>query len=128
MIVIEPVPRYGSAQNPAYKPTHSPLCRLTKAVKLPKIDLLIHPLERFVMSRTDPRSHSLVCSSCGQPFLLSETDAPPFCSQRCKMIDLGRWLDEEVEVPHEGGPRPGDVVEGENQSESQSPYDSDRTN
>jgi endogenous inhibitor of DNA gyrase (YacG/DUF329 family) len=23
----------------------------------------------------------------------------PFCSERCKMIDLGRWLDEEYTVP-----------------------------
>ncbi|WP_145422496.1 DNA gyrase inhibitor YacG [Planctomycetes bacterium K23_9] len=47
------------------------------------------------------------CSTCGLDFLLDETEAPPFCSQRCRMIDLGRWLDEEIGVPHEGGPEPG---------------------
>ena len=45
----------------------------------------------------------MVCSTCGKDFLLDETEAPPFCSQRCRMIDLGRWLDEEIGVPHEGG-------------------------
>jgi endogenous inhibitor of DNA gyrase (YacG/DUF329 family) len=25
----------------------------------------------------------------------------PFCSLRCKQIDLGRWLDECYSVPHE---------------------------
>jgi endogenous inhibitor of DNA gyrase (YacG/DUF329 family) len=25
----------------------------------------------------------------------------PFCSQRCKMADLGRWLGEEYRVPAE---------------------------
>ncbi len=27
------------------------------------------------------------------------------------MIDLGRWLDEEIKVPHEGGPTKGEAVE-----------------
>jgi len=35
-----------------------------------------------------------------------EPDGPcfPFCSRRCKLIDLGRWLDERhrIEVPAEG--------------------------
>jgi endogenous inhibitor of DNA gyrase (YacG/DUF329 family) len=31
----------------------------------------------------------------------------PFCSERCKLADLGRWLGEEYRVPdHE--PPPGD--------------------
>jgi endogenous inhibitor of DNA gyrase (YacG/DUF329 family) len=25
----------------------------------------------------------------------------PFCSERCHLIDLGRWLDEEYRVPEE---------------------------
>jgi endogenous inhibitor of DNA gyrase (YacG/DUF329 family) len=45
----------------------------------------------------------MVCSICGSPFLISESNAPPFCSERCKLIDLGRWLDEEITMPHEGG-------------------------
>jgi endogenous inhibitor of DNA gyrase (YacG/DUF329 family) len=34
----------------------------------------------------------------------SPSDWPyfPFCSQRCKTIDLGRWLDERYRVPGEG--------------------------
>jgi len=53
----------------------------------------------------------LICSTCGSSFRLDETDAPPFCSERCKLIDLGRWLDEEIAVPHEGGPERGEAVE-----------------
>ena len=45
----------------------------------------------------------MTCSTCGRAFLLDETPTPPFCSQRCQMIDLGRWLDEEIGMPHEGG-------------------------
>lgn len=28
----------------------------------------------------------------------------PFCSERCKLIDLGRWLDEGYALPHEADP------------------------
>ena len=34
--------------------------------------------------------------------------AYPFCSDRCKLLDLGKWLGEEYRVP---GPRAGDGVE-----------------
>jgi len=33
---------------------------------------------------------------------LDETATPPFCSERCQLIDLGHWLDEEIGVPFEG--------------------------
>jgi hypothetical protein len=42
---------------------------------------------------------------------MDETTSPPFCSERCKLIDLGRWLDEDVSVPHEGGPSEGEAIE-----------------
>jgi endogenous inhibitor of DNA gyrase (YacG/DUF329 family) len=41
---------------------------------------------------------ALKCPVCGKP---SEFDAPPlgpFCSTRCKMVDLGKWLGEEYRV------------------------------
>ncbi|MEO1614609.1 MAG: DNA gyrase inhibitor YacG [Planctomycetota bacterium] len=41
------------------------------------------------------------CPTCGKRFIMDETDAPPFCCQRCKLIDLGRWLDEEIGIPED---------------------------
>ncbi len=36
------------------------------------------------------------CPICGRVFEPESADsAMPFCSNRCKMIDLGRWLNEE---------------------------------
>lgn len=43
-----------------------------------------------------------VCPTCGQKYLPDESESLPFCSQRCQLVDLGRWLDEEIGVPHEG--------------------------
>lgn len=40
------------------------------------------------------------CPVCGRP---APTDGParPFCSVRCKMVDLGRWFTESYRVPGE---------------------------
>ncbi len=51
------------------------------------------------------------CPYCGQDARL-EPDNPwrPFCSERCKMVDLGHWLQEDYAIPAEapdddlGGP------------------------
>jgi uncharacterized protein len=46
------------------------------------------------------------CPICEKEFRPEETDAPPFCSRRCGLIDLGRWLDEKYGMPIE--PEEGD--------------------
>jgi uncharacterized protein len=40
------------------------------------------------------------CPICSRPFDLEQSPAPPFCSDRCRQIDLQRWLDEKNSVPH----------------------------
>jgi len=32
----------------------------------------------------------------------------PFCSKRCKLIDLGSWIDERYVIPDEKGNQPSD--------------------
>lgn len=44
----------------------------------------------------------MTCPTCGRKFLSDESPTPPFCTTRCQMIDLGRWFNEEISVPHEG--------------------------
>ena len=38
------------------------------------------------------------CPICGKGFDTLTTVAMPFCSPRCRKIDLGRWLDERYGV------------------------------
>lgn len=40
------------------------------------------------------------CLTCRQP-LPAEAPHRPFCSVRCKLVDLGRWLNDEYKVPGE---------------------------
>lgn len=51
------------------------------------------------------------CPVCGKP---AEAAHRPFCSDRCRKVDLNRWLSEAYRIPvAERGPN------GENQSESE---------
>ncbi|HET8540429.1 MAG TPA: DNA gyrase inhibitor YacG [Anaeromyxobacter sp.] len=46
------------------------------------------------------------CAICGRPVApRSENRAFPLCSDRCRLVDLARWLGEEYRIP---GGRPGD--------------------
>lgn len=40
------------------------------------------------------------CPLCKKDFDPEKSDAKPFCSDRCRTIDLGRWLGEEYSLPH----------------------------
>lgn len=51
-----------------------------------------------------PTNKQLTCPTCATTFDLGETKTPPFCCERCQLIDLGRWFDEEHGLPYEGDP------------------------
>ncbi|MGH9905711.1 MAG: DNA gyrase inhibitor YacG [Pyrinomonadaceae bacterium] len=39
------------------------------------------------------------CPTCDKPVEWKDNPFRPFCSERCKMVDLGRWVNEEYRVP-----------------------------
>ena len=46
------------------------------------------------------------CPHCRKETEWSGNEFRPFCSERCKMIDLGAWANEDFRIP--GGPPPSD--------------------
>jgi hypothetical protein len=44
------------------------------------------------------------CSTCKRAVQRDANKFYPFCSERCQMADLGRWLLEEYRVPDESTP------------------------
>ncbi len=47
------------------------------------------------------------CPTCGKPVTWTdESTWRPFCGRRCKLIDLGEWLDEGRRIPGEDGEAP----------------------
>ena len=57
------------------------------------------------------------CPGCGKAVAPKrENMAFPFCSDRCRLLDLGKWLGEECRIP---GGRPGDGAVQDGQTDPQ---------
>jgi endogenous inhibitor of DNA gyrase (YacG/DUF329 family) len=41
------------------------------------------------------------CPICGKPIAWKDNPFRPFCSERCQLVDLGRWVNGEYSVPGE---------------------------
>ncbi|MDR9405629.1 MAG: DNA gyrase inhibitor YacG [Spiribacter sp.] len=55
------------------------------------------------------------CPQCGESVPWSEASPfRPFCSKRCRLIDLGEWIDERNAIPGEPVPWP----DGDDQPDS----------
>ena len=54
-----------------------------------------------------------VCPICGKP---AARPHAPFCSARCKRVDLNRWLGEVYVVPGADGPANGDEQDEESEA------------
>jgi endogenous inhibitor of DNA gyrase (YacG/DUF329 family) len=52
------------------------------------------------------------CPTCKRETEYSENPYRPFCSERCKLIDLGRWIGGEYRVPT--NERPPEEFQGSN--------------
>jgi len=60
----------------------------------------------------------VACPICSQPSLFDPTNAyRPFCSKRCKLIDLGEWASDSYRVPLNEAPE-ADQIPTESKSES----------
>ena len=53
------------------------------------------------------------CPRCGKMAPLEGNPYRPFCSRNCKLIDLGKWVDEEYCIPGQA-----DEKDRENEPES----------
>jgi hypothetical protein len=41
------------------------------------------------------------CPQCRQPTVWAGNEHRPFCSERCRLIDLGAWIDEQYRIPEQ---------------------------
>jgi uncharacterized protein len=47
----------------------------------------------------------MLCPSCRKPTDWKHNPFRPFCSERCKLVDFGRWVNEEYRVPDQPAPK-----------------------
>ncbi len=59
------------------------------------------------MASDDPgTTTSVACPTCGKPVTWGPgSPERPFCSKRCRLIDLGEWLDGSRTIPGEDAER-----------------------
>ena len=50
-----------------------------------------------------------ICPTCRKRATKEGNKLWPFCSERCHLVDLGRWLDEEYRVPEQPDASGGSV-------------------
>jgi len=56
------------------------------------------------------------CPICGKAFEVEKLgDLPsfPFCTARCRLVDLGRWIDGAYAIPGPNQPEPTQVPQAE---------------
>jgi hypothetical protein len=46
------------------------------------------------------------CHQCQKPAAKDGNKFYPFCCERCHLVDLGRWLNEDYRIPDESTPPP----------------------
>jgi endogenous inhibitor of DNA gyrase (YacG/DUF329 family) len=57
-------------------------------------------------AKVEPLRPKRPCPECGKP---SARDSYPFCSPRCKAVDLNRWLSGRYVIPaDDGGTKDGE--------------------
>ena len=59
------------------------------------------------------------CPTCRRVSVKDGNKVFPFCSERCQLIDLGRWLEEEYRVPDEHDVSGGGVESSNPQSDDE---------
>jgi endogenous inhibitor of DNA gyrase (YacG/DUF329 family) len=58
----------------------------------------------------------LTCPTCRRAIEWSEQfPQRPFCSERCRLIDLGAWLSEQHAIPGDPAAGPSDPAPGESE-------------
>ena len=58
--------------------------------------------------RVDRAMRKVACPQCGTEVVWEESATRPFCSERCRLMDLGAWLDEKYVIPGEAVSLPDD--------------------
>ena len=72
--------------------------------------------ERRPLPGRSIRMQSIKCPTCGKELLFHEPEELPylpFCGRRCKLLDLGKWFDEEhvISTPLSQAEREGDSLD-----------------
>jgi endogenous inhibitor of DNA gyrase (YacG/DUF329 family) len=52
----------------------------------------------------------IICPICKKETSWQDNPFRPFCSERCRMMDLGKWASEDYRIPEEGKNPPDETT------------------
>jgi endogenous inhibitor of DNA gyrase (YacG/DUF329 family) len=55
---------------------------------------------------------TVTCPTCGRALEWQGAPFRPFCSERCRLIDLGAWFSERRAIPGDSAPQPEEPGSG----------------
>jgi endogenous inhibitor of DNA gyrase (YacG/DUF329 family) len=59
----------------------------------------------------------IICPICKNTTTWEENPWRPFCSERCKLIDLGKWVSDEYKIPIKSEEETEGIAEEEKKEE-----------
>lgn len=68
------------------------------------------------MSSSDTKTLEVTCPTCKKQTVWQGNPTRPFCSERCKLIDLGAWANDEYKVPTNEAPSDAEDSDEDSQS------------
>lgn len=72
------------------------------------------------------RTFSRQCPQCAREVTWPETETYPFCSERCRLIDLGAWASGDYRIPGEPVPEEDDGAQwAQSEGEGEVDWDED---
>ena len=63
------------------------------------------------------KNGTIKCPTCGKEARWKGNSFRPFCSERCRLIDLGKWASDEYRIEGEKKDLPGESEEEKNSTE-----------
>lgn len=63
------------------------------------------------------KNKMIICPICKKEAVWEDNPFRPFCSDRCRVLDLGKWASEEYRIAGEKKDIPGEAPGGENENE-----------
>lgn len=69
------------------------------------------------MAESGKQDMMIRCPICRKETAWRENPFRPFCSERCRLIDLGKWASDEYRIPGGEKPPEDDSGDGKNRQE-----------
>jgi endogenous inhibitor of DNA gyrase (YacG/DUF329 family) len=62
-------------------------------------EIFLEMIKRLSRMRMSMSAKKVKCPVCGTRTVWEDNPFRPFCSERCRLLDLGKWASEDYRIP-----------------------------